>query len=562
MKRGKNFSNVFNLIFKSGNFINFRENKDVRGMVGRSFLLLFCAVLLVLSVIFTVSSGQHPLKKDSDGDGIPDGWELEHGLDPNDASDASKDYNYNGLTNLEEYKREYDPFDPDTDDDGISNLAETTGMFGFRTDPLSDDTDGDGLSDLDEIIAYIDTGNETQMSEIKPGENDREKVRSEIVERSGKIPSLYRLDPTNSDTDGDGLSDGDEISAKTNPTVKDSDGDGLSDGEEVSIYGTDPAEADSDGDGLLDAEEIYGTYGVRTDPTKADTDGDGIPDKEEVLGFENAPIPPSRYALSFEEFLSSSAYTNETITLKGKIEKILHNSGLDNYSILLISPNETFELGVVKKVIVRVESSWHYDIYHDFVHVDDRFHLALREGDTIFVVGVAKPLRGSIREIFVGSEGAIYLVLSPEEMIERWQPSRDHVKVMRVFVSSSPSPSPSPPTTPSPTSPSSSPSPNPPNQTTSPSTSNASTSISRSPSPSNASQASYTTENASAQATAEGFSALNFFFLFLLFAVCCAATAVFFIRRRRGSEAEARVAKEGVAEGAEGRGGGVRKEWI
>ena len=79
----------------------------------------------------------------------------------------------------------------------------------------------------------------------------------------------------------------------------------------------------------------------------------------------------------------------------------------------------------MKKVIVRVESPWHYDIYHDFVHVDDRFHLALREGDTIFVVGVAKPLRGGIREIFVGSEGAIYLVLSPEEMMERWQPSRD-----------------------------------------------------------------------------------------------------------------------------------------
>jgi len=307
----------------------------------------------------------------------------------------------------------------------------------------------------------------------------------------------------------------------------------------------------------LDAEEIYGTYGVRTDPTKADTDGDGIPDKEEVIGFENAPIPPSRYALSFEEFLSSSAYTNETITLKGKIEKILHNSGLDNYSILLKSPNETFELGVVKKVIVRVESPWHYDIYHDFVHVDDRFHLALREDDTIFVVGVAKPLRGSIREIFVGSEGAIYLVLSPEEMMERWQPSRDYVKVMRTFASSSPSPSPSPPP---------SLSPNPPNQTASSPTSNASTSISRSPSPSNASQTPSPAENASmhtqGNATAEGFSALNFFFLFLLFAVCCAAAVVFFIRRRRGSEVEAREAKEGVAEGAEGRGGGVRKEWI
>jgi len=40
---------------------------------------------------------------DTDHDGIPDDWEKAHGLNPNDASDASKDSNGDGYTNLEKY---------------------------------------------------------------------------------------------------------------------------------------------------------------------------------------------------------------------------------------------------------------------------------------------------------------------------------------------------------------------------------------------------------------------------------------------------------------------------
>lgn len=41
--------------------------------------------------------------KDSDSDGMPDAWELKNGLNPKDASDASKDRNKDGYTNIEEY---------------------------------------------------------------------------------------------------------------------------------------------------------------------------------------------------------------------------------------------------------------------------------------------------------------------------------------------------------------------------------------------------------------------------------------------------------------------------
>lgn len=40
---------------------------------------------------------------DSDHDGIPDTWEQKYALDPNDASDASKDPNGDGYTNIEEF---------------------------------------------------------------------------------------------------------------------------------------------------------------------------------------------------------------------------------------------------------------------------------------------------------------------------------------------------------------------------------------------------------------------------------------------------------------------------
>ncbi len=67
------------------------------------------------------------------------------------------------------------------------------------------------------------------------------------------------------DSDGDGLSDEDELTLGTDPLNPDSDGDGLSDGDEVAA-GTDPLNPDTDGDGILDGDEVL----LGTDPTTAD----------------------------------------------------------------------------------------------------------------------------------------------------------------------------------------------------------------------------------------------------------------------------------------------------
>ncbi len=58
---------------------------------------------------FGIVGGANP--DDKDNDGMPDQWETEHGLDPNDPTDAAKDCNGNGLTNLQEYQMGLEPCD-------------------------------------------------------------------------------------------------------------------------------------------------------------------------------------------------------------------------------------------------------------------------------------------------------------------------------------------------------------------------------------------------------------------------------------------------------------------
>lgn len=82
------------------------------------------------------------------------------------------------------------------------------------------------------------------------------------------------------------------IGAATDPTMSDTDGDGLDDGEEIRIYGTDPLAADTDNDGLGDGQELQ----LGTDPLRSDTDGDGMPDGWEFANWLN-PLSAADAAL-------------------------------------------------------------------------------------------------------------------------------------------------------------------------------------------------------------------------------------------------------------------------
>ena len=220
----------------------------------------------------------NPTSGDTDGDGMPDGWEVTYGLDPYDPSDADDDPDGDGLINLDEYHFGTNPWLADTDADGLDDGTEV-GVYG--TDPTLRDTDNDFLTDGQEVW-------------------DRD---GDGVFDGGFFPFWFGLD-----SDGDGFTDG--------PTDWDTDGDGMPDGYEVldafgnvraadaTLDPTDPndGDGDADGDGLSNLQEWlvrdaqfgnapgsfsaaydYVIWDYPSDPFRADSDGDGMPDGWEAM---------------------------------------------------------------------------------------------------------------------------------------------------------------------------------------------------------------------------------------------------------------------------------------
>jgi Bacterial TSP3 repeat len=89
------------------------------------------------------------LPSDSDGDGMPDAYELLYGFNP-DVNDGGGDEDSDGSTNLAEYVAGTNPTDNDSDNDGLFDGAEVTA----GTSPLNPDTDGDQLTDGSEVNTH------------------------------------------------------------------------------------------------------------------------------------------------------------------------------------------------------------------------------------------------------------------------------------------------------------------------------------------------------------------------------------------------------------------------
>jgi hypothetical protein len=124
----------------------------------------------------------------------------------------------------------------DSDGDGYVDVDE----FELGTNPWSSDTDGDGIDDKDEIEAGLDPLVDDAMFDY-----DLDTLPNYWEVSYGLDPWVSNL---YSDTDGEGLSDVNEYFHVTDPTNVDTDADGLDDHEEVFDYFTSPVNADSDND--------------------------------------------------------------------------------------------------------------------------------------------------------------------------------------------------------------------------------------------------------------------------------------------------------------------------
>jgi hypothetical protein len=176
-----------------------------------------------------------------------------------------------------------DPYDPDTDDDGVGDGVEYNHAPCY--DPLVPDSDGDGLCD----------GSLTVPGECDAGEDQNNNGEQDPGETSA----------CNADSDSDGLDDLLDNGGCLSPLIWDSDGDHLPDGFEQDnltnpLGALDPClttdgDLDFDGEGNSNAHEYWnGSDPWNTDPVPgvydnpgcyywADGDGDGIPAPSDIV---------------------------------------------------------------------------------------------------------------------------------------------------------------------------------------------------------------------------------------------------------------------------------------
>ncbi|MHA2322464.1 MAG: M28 family peptidase [Candidatus Thorarchaeota archaeon] len=118
----------------------------------------------------TISDAQEMLigtlhnSNDSDSDSLPDPWEIEHGLDPLDPSDATGDQDSDGVLNLVEYLYNCNPNDPDSDSDTMSDLWEIENDLDPTIDDSLEDPDNDAVTNVKE---YED-GTDPHFAEFRP----------------------------------------------------------------------------------------------------------------------------------------------------------------------------------------------------------------------------------------------------------------------------------------------------------------------------------------------------------------------------------------------------------
>ncbi len=226
-------------------------------------------------------NNSNPRMADSDKDGIGDGWDLcpliagrEFDSDGDDVVDGIEDQMGSGICNT------------DSDSDGLTD--------GVDPNPLSQDADGDGIHDASDICPVGQVrqqypgSNDPDQNAFKAGDQDNDGL-SDVAELSGvfrtQTGETFVTDPCMFDSDSDGLGDKNEIGwciasgnfcVWLNPLNPNIDGDEWLDG-------ADPCPVhwghnqDWDADGLVNSDESI----RHSNACSVDSDNDGILDRED-----------------------------------------------------------------------------------------------------------------------------------------------------------------------------------------------------------------------------------------------------------------------------------------
>jgi clumping factor A len=236
-----------------------------------------------------------PIIVDTDGDGMPDTWEIANGLSSS-TNDAALDLDGDNLSNLQEYNGGWDPQVRELASFMVRLSASFLLDSGGPQFGLTLDTDSDGMPDWWEVQYGLN-----RLVNDSAGDPDIDDWSNLYEYQHGTNPKVNDVTGTHSllslrflfdtagrplDTDGDGIPDFWEIAHQLNYLVRDAtgdpDGDGRSNLDEYNS-GTDPHVNDWRGPWIvastrfvLDTGGFWGGYAL-------DSDEDGMPDWWEII---------------------------------------------------------------------------------------------------------------------------------------------------------------------------------------------------------------------------------------------------------------------------------------